>query len=86
MPDAPGLRLPDDLADQCDARSLRALELIEAAGFRVTGDLDALRPAEPRVRRRVPGEVTDAEMLEVATDLIAALMRDVRDLTKKLGS
>ncbi|GAB2986722.1 hypothetical protein [Nocardioides montaniterrae] len=76
--------LPDDLADQCDARSLRAVELIESAGYRVVGDLDVLRPADPRVRRRVPSEVTDAEMLEVASTLIADLMHDVRELTNKL--
>jgi hypothetical protein len=61
-------------------RGQAAVDYIVAKGFHVVGDLDALQvPSELSPRRR-PDSVTEAEVAEVAVELSARLLHDVRDL------
>jgi hypothetical protein len=58
-------------------RSLGSIEQVRDAGWDVVGDLDDLvGSAEPRGRR--PDGVTDAELLEVATEVIGRLLHDLK--------
>jgi len=60
------------------ARGNRIVEAVQAAGYDVIGDLDDLRPPAEVAPRRHPDGVTDAELLDAATGLVADLMTDVR--------
>jgi hypothetical protein len=55
----------------------RAVGRIRDAGYAVHGDLDDLRPAATDAR--LPGQVTDAELVAAATACIAALVVTMRD-------
>jgi hypothetical protein len=65
-----------------EARGRRAMATLESGGYDVVGDLSLLEPEDVRDRRQ-PGEVSDAEQLEVAVQVIAALMTRVRALTRQ---
>ena len=82
----PGLgekfRPSDDRLADLEGRGRRAIATLTAGGYDVVGDLSLLEPRDVRDRRR-PGEVTDAEQLEVATQVIAALMTRVRELKRR---
>jgi len=67
---------------ELEARGARAVEALREGGYDVVGDLAALEPRDVRDRRQ-PGEVTDAEQLEVAAQVIASLMDRVRALTRE---
>ncbi len=55
----------------------QAVTRIRAGGYVVHGDLDDLRPALSEAR--LPGQVTDAELVATATACIAALVVTMRD-------
>lgn len=68
----------DQVADARE-RGRRAVAAVRAASYQVVGDLDDLLVPEELPARRHPSSVTDAEVAEVALDLVARLMEDVRD-------
>jgi hypothetical protein len=69
--------------EQLRARGARAVEHIETAGYDVLGDVTDLRTPDHLPERRHPSSVTEAEMLAAATSTIAAMMTDVRRLTRQ---
>ncbi len=70
------------VAELC-ARGTRIAEEVAAAGYDVIGDVTDLRPPVDVPPRRHPDSVTEAEMLAAATGVIAAMMTDVRRLTRQ---
>jgi hypothetical protein len=68
--------------DELRARGDRIVDHVEAAGYDVIGDLADLRTPTELPERRHPDSVTDAELLDAATQTIAAMMTDVRRLTR----
>lgn len=69
----------DDQVEDCRRRGDAAVALIRDRGYDVVGDLESLRvPAELEPRRH-PSSVTDAEVAEVALDLAARLLSDLKD-------
>ena len=70
------------VAELC-ARGTRIAEEVAEAGYDVIGDVADLRPPVDVPRRRHPDSVTEAELLEAATGVIAAMMTDVRRLTRQ---
>ena len=74
---------PEQVAD-CRSRGRRAVELIRERGFDVVGRPDDLLTPEELPERRHPGTVTDAEVADVAMDLVATLLEDVRRLTREV--
>ncbi len=69
----------EDQQEDCRRRGLRAVALVRAHDFDVVGDVeDLLVPDDPGVRRH-PGSVTDAEVADVALDLVARLLGDLKD-------
>lgn len=71
---------PEVLAD-CRARSQRAVDLIAERGYRVTGDPGTLLVPDQLPAARSVDTVTDAEMLDAATRLIAEMLADLRERT-----
>jgi hypothetical protein len=63
-------------------RGERAVAMLRTGGYDVVGDLDLLTPADVS-RRRHPSEVTDAEQLDSAVRVIAALLGQVRAVTRE---
>jgi hypothetical protein len=61
-------------------RGRAAVDYIAAQGFHVVGDLDSLLVPERLPVRRVPESVTDSEVAQVAVELAARMLHDVRDL------
>jgi hypothetical protein len=70
------------VAELC-ARGDRIADEVAAAGYDVIGDPAALRPPKELPTRRHPDDVTDAELLAAAGEVIAAMMTDVRRLTRE---
>ncbi len=58
-------------------RSTRSIKTLEAAGYRVAGHLDELVAAEIPPSARRPDEVPESELLEIAGQLISALLARV---------
>ena len=75
-------RPSDDRLEDLEARGRRAIATLQSGGYDIVGDLSLLEPRDVRDRRQ-PGEVSDAEQLEVAVQVIAALMTRVRALTRQ---
>ena len=72
----------EDQVRECRERAERAIGIIERRGYRVHGDVESLRvPDQPPTRQR-PDAVSDAELLEVASMLVADLLEDVRQLSR----
>jgi hypothetical protein len=72
---------PDaDRIEEIRGRGRAAVDYIEAQGFDVVGDLGALLVPDEVPPRRVPESVTDAEVAQVAVELVARMLQDVRDL------
>jgi hypothetical protein len=65
---------------ELEERGRRAVSALKNGGYDVVGDVTLLEPRDVRGRRQ-PGEVTDAEQLDVAVQIIANLMTRVRDLS-----
>jgi hypothetical protein len=75
-------RPSDERVAELEARGARAIEALGEGGYDVVGDLSVLEARDVRDRRQ-PGDVTDAEALEVAAQVIATLMSRVRTLTRE---
>lgn len=76
----PGERLgadPDQVAE-CRERADRAVAIIERRGYRVEGDVEALRVPLDLPERPRPQDVSDAALVESASTLIADMLADVR--------
>ncbi|MBA3781844.1 hypothetical protein [Nocardioides sp. InS609-2] len=63
-------------------RADKAVELIAEGGFDVRGDAGLLAP-QPLPDLRHPSEVTDAELVESAAQTIAAMLEDVRSISRE---
>ena len=61
-------------------RGRDAVDFIGAAGFDVVGDPSSLLVPEELPERRTPDSVTEAEVAQVAVELVATMLGDVRDL------
>jgi hypothetical protein len=70
----------EDRIEECRVRGRDAVEYVRAQGFDVRGDLDDLLVPDTIEPRRVPSSVTDSEVSEVAVELVARLLGDVREL------
>jgi hypothetical protein len=71
-----------DQVEECRERGRRAVGFVQRHGFDVRGDVaDQLVPDELDVRRSVTS-VTDAEIADVAVQLVARLLEDVRELKR----
>lgn len=68
-----------DQVEDCRRRGDAAISLVRERGFDVVGDLDSLRVPAELPERRHPSSVTDAEVADVALDLAARLMSDLKD-------
>lgn len=75
-------RPSEERLQELEARGRRAIATLQSGGYQVAGDISLLEPQDVRDRRQ-PGEVTDAEQLEVAVQVIASLMTRVRALTRQ---
>ena len=64
-------------------RAERSVEMLRDGGYDVHGDLDSLVGKPPSAGLRHPDDVTDAELLDAATQTIAAMLEDVRSLTRE---
>jgi hypothetical protein len=73
---------PGRVEELC-ARGARIADEVAAAGYDVIGDVDDLRPPVDVPPRRHPDGVTDAELVTAATSVIAAMLTDVRRLTRE---
>ena len=73
------LALTDEQFEACARRSLRAIDLIEARGYDVVGDLDRLRPRpETKVGRRLDTVSEDA-LMTAAGGLVGMMLTDIRN-------
>jgi hypothetical protein len=61
-------------------RGEAAVQYVGAQGFHVVGELDALLVPDELPERRVPDSVTDTEVADVAVQLVARMLHDVREL------
>lgn len=64
--------------EECRERGRAAVDLVRRQGFDVRGDLAELEVPSQLEDRRTPDQVTDAEIADVSTELVARLLRDVR--------
>ena len=69
--------------DELRVRGQRIADQVAAAGYDVIGDAEDLRPPSVVPERRHPDSVTDAELVAAAAEVIAAMMADVRRLTRE---
>lgn len=65
------------------ARGERAVDFVKSQGYDVIGDLADLQTPPELPQRRHPDSVTDTEIAAAASATIAALMTDVRRLTRE---
>ncbi len=70
----------DERIKEVRQRGRAAVDYIAAQGFHVIGDLESLLVPDELAPRRRPESVTDAEVAEVAVELSAQLLHDVRNL------
>jgi hypothetical protein len=70
----------EERIEEIRKRGQSAVDYIAAQGFHVIGDLDSLLVPDELEPRRVPESVTDGEVAQVAVELAARLLHDVRDL------
>lgn len=66
--------------EEIRARGRAAVDYIDRQGFDVVGDLDALLVPDELPQRRTPASVTHLEVAAVASELVAQILEDVRDL------
>jgi hypothetical protein len=73
------LALTDEQFEDCERRSLRAIDLIQARGYDVVGTLDTLRPRpQTKVGRRLD-TVTEDELMRAAGGLVGMMLTDIRN-------
>ncbi|MET0838037.1 MAG: hypothetical protein ABWY19_04600 [Marmoricola sp.] len=70
----------EDRIAEARARGRSAVDYIADQGFDVIGDLDSLLVPDEVPPRRTPDSVTDGEVADVAVELVARMLEDVRDL------
>ena len=70
----------DEQVTDARERGRAAVALVRERGFDVIGELDALLVPDELPDRRTPETVRDSEVAEVAVELAATLLHDVRDL------
>ena len=73
---------PDQI-EECRQRAQDAVACLTEGSFDVVGRLEHLLVPETLEERRVPSSVTDAEVAEVAVDLVAVMLGDVRRLRRR---
>lgn len=73
---------PDQVED-ARRRGARAVAQIRAAAYDVIGDVDLLLVPDDLPPRRHPESVTDAEVADVALDLVATLLADLQRRTER---
>ncbi|MBV9832094.1 MAG: hypothetical protein JOZ82_10930 [Marmoricola sp.] len=72
---------PDDVRiEEIRQRGRAAVDHVREHGYDVVGDLESLLVPDHPDARRTPESVTDAEVAEVAVELAARMLHDVRDL------
>lgn len=69
--------------EECRVRGERAVAAVRAGGYDVLGDLEDLRVPTDLPDRRTADEVSDAEVAAIATDLLALVVDDVRQLREE---
>ena len=74
--------LTDEQFADASRRAEQAAERIAAAGYDVQGDLGDLAASRPEAR--LPGDATDAELLDAALSTIVRLLELVRERTRDL--
>ena len=70
----------EDQIDDCRRRGREAVAFVREQGYDVVGELDNLLVPDQLPERRRPDSVTDAEVVQVAVELVATMLGDVRDL------
>lgn len=70
---------PDQVAD-CRRRAESAVSYLRESGCDVSGRVEHLLVPDDLEHRRLPASVTDSEVAEVAVDLAATMLGDVRSL------
>ena len=76
-------RPADTTLQNLKERAERSVEMLRDGGYVVHGDLDSLVGEPPTADLRHPEDVTDAELLDAAAQTIAAMLEDVRSLTRE---
>lgn len=76
---------PDQVED-ARRRGARAVAQIHAAAYDVIGDVDLLLVPEDLPPRRSPESVTDAEVADVALDLVARLLADLQRRSERTST
>ncbi|WP_028659708.1 hypothetical protein [Nocardioides insulae] len=74
---------PPERIEELRRRSVEAVGYVRDSGFTVHGDLDRLLVPDVLPATRQGEDVTDAELLDAATDTIVGLMEDVRRYRKE---
>ena len=74
-----------DQIAECRRRGDDAIDYLLARPFDVVGDVEHLRVPAELEERRSTLSVTDAEVAEVAVDLVATMLGDVRRLRQRSG-
>ncbi len=69
----------EEQQEDCRRRGRAAVELVRERGFEVVGELESLLVPDVLPERRHPASVSDAEVADVAVDLVARLLRDVKE-------
>jgi hypothetical protein len=69
--------------EDCRRRAAETVEYVTARGFDVVGDLADLQVPAELPERRTLDSVSDAEVADIATDLVAQLAGDVADLRRE---
>lgn len=69
--------------EELRARGDRVVDFVASQGYDVIGDLADLRTPPELPQRRHPDSVTDTEIAAAASATIAAMMTDVRQLTRE---
>lgn len=75
-----------DQVDDCRERASAAIDYLADHGVDVVGDVENLRVPDELPERRTPDSVTEAEVAAVATELVATLLGDVRELRSRKPS
>ena len=75
-------RVGPELRGELLARTARALELLAKGGFDLIGSSRALEAKDDSSLRH-PAEVSDTEMLDSSTELVAAMLDHIRNLTRE---
>jgi len=76
----------DEQIADCRRRGEAAVAFVRDAGFDVVGDLDSVLVPTSLPERRHPDSVTDSEVADVAVNLVARLLEDVRERSPREGT